>query len=380
MLWLAVKTLLRERARFLITLAGIGVAGVLALIEIAIYLGMMANATAVIRNTDGDLWVTSKNIQTFDFALPFPAERINQVRSFDDVAWADKVLLFWGFIKLPNGGREQVQIIGFNPDSGVGEPWTMVEGAPLDVKGGSYMIVDRTSEQRLGALATGTLWELTVMNREQSFKLSGLSQGIKSFTTAPVIFTSFNRLSAFFAEAGWGDQTSFIVAKLKNPAAAGAVADALRARLRDNEVFTKDQFIGRTVRYWTVQTGMGMAFFFTAALAMIIGGTIVGQTIYSSTLEHLREFGTLKAIGAKNHEIYQVVLAQAAISAVAGYAVASGVTLAMRAGIEKAGVPLQLNATLFVALFGVILAACLASGWFSVRKIRSVDPVTVFKA
>jgi putative ABC transport system permease protein len=103
MLWLAVKTLLHEKVRFFITLLGITVAGVLALIEIAIYLGMMANATAVIRHTDADIWVASKNIQSFDFALPFPAGRINQVRAFSDVLWAEKLLLSWGFVKLANG-------------------------------------------------------------------------------------------------------------------------------------------------------------------------------------------------------------------------------------------------------------------------------------
>jgi putative ABC transport system permease protein len=132
--------------------------------------------------------------------------------------------------------------------------------------------------------------------------------------------------------------------------------------------------------YWTVQTGMGMAFFLTAALAMIIGGTVVGQTIYASTLEHLREYGTLKAIGAKNREIYQVVFAQAGINAVAGYAIGAAIVLLLKGGIAKAGVPLALSPTLFVALFFAILTACMASAWFSVGKIRSLDPVSVFKA
>ena len=380
MLWLAVKTLLHEKVRFFITLTGITVAGVLALIEIAIYLGMMANATAVIRHTDADIWVASKNIQSFDFALPFPAERINQVRAFSDVLWADKLLLSWGFIKLANGGREQVQIIGYNPDSGIGSPWAMLEGRPGDVKGGNYMILDKTSEQRLGHLETGTQWEVSFMNKEHTLKLVGLSQGIKSFTTAPLVFTSYNQLSRFLDDANWGDQTAFIVAKLKNPAAASAVTRALRAAMRDNDVFTRDEFIRKTVMYWTVQTGMGMAFFLTAALAMIIGGTVVGQTIYASTLEHLREYGTLKAIGAKNREIYQVVFAQAGINAVAGYAVSAIVVLLLKGGIEKAGVPFYLSPTLLVALFFAILAACMASAWFSVSKIRSLDPVSVFKA
>ena len=380
MLWLAVKTLLHEKVRFFITLIGITVAGVLALIEIAIYLGMMANATAVIRHTDADIWVASKNIQSFDFALPFPAERINQVRAFSDVLWAEKLLLSWGFIKLANGGREQVQIIGYNPDSGIGSPWAMVEGRPGDVKGGNYMILDKTSEQRLGHLETGTNWEVSFGNKEHSLKLVGLSQGIKSFTTALPAFTSYNQLSRFLDDVGWGDQTAFIVVKLKDPAAASAVAAALRVVLRDNDVFTRDEFIHKTVMYWTVQTGMGMAFFLTAALAMIIGGTVVGQTIYASTLEHLREYGTLKAIGAKNREIYQVVFAQAGINAVAGYAISAAIVLLLKGGIEKAGVPLALSPTLFVALFFAILAACMASAWFSVSKIRSLDPVSVFKA
>jgi len=60
-----------------------------------------------------------------------------------------------GFSKLAAGGQEQVQIIGFNPDTGVGAPWTMISGQPSDVKGGRYMIMDRTSEKRLGQLLPG---------------------------------------------------------------------------------------------------------------------------------------------------------------------------------------------------------------------------------
>lgn len=90
MLWLAFKTLFHEKGRFVITLIGIIISTVLTLIEVAIYLGMMGNATAVIRHTDADIWIGSKNIQSFDFALPFPEHRINQVRALSDVLWAEK--------------------------------------------------------------------------------------------------------------------------------------------------------------------------------------------------------------------------------------------------------------------------------------------------
>jgi len=380
LLWLALKTLSYEKARFAIALAGIAVSAVLALVEVAIYLGSMGNATAVIRHTEGDLWIASKNIQTFDFALPFPAGRIDRVRSLPEVLWAEKILLFWGYFKLANGGREQVQIIGFNPDTGIGKPWILLAGKPSDLKGGNYMIADAGSEKRLGRLELGSRWELDIASKRYAFKLVGLSQDVRSFTTAPVLFVSYDRLRGLLSEIGWGDQTGFIVAKLKDGADADRVARTLRAALKDNEVMTRGEFIARSVRYWTVQTGLGMAFFLTAVLAVVIGGAIVGQTIYASTLAHLREYGTLKAIGARNGEIYQVVFSQAGISAVAGYGLAALVVGLAHGALEQAGVPLYLDAWVFLGLFAVVLAACLASAYFSVGRIRTLDPVSVFKA
>jgi putative ABC transport system permease protein len=379
MLWLAMKMLFHQKMRLVITLIGITISAVLALVEVAIYLGMMGNATQLIRHTKGDIWVVSKNLQSFDFAMPFPANRINSVRALPEVEWAEKILLNYGFIKLANGGREQIEFIGYNPDTGVGGPWAMAEGKPSSVKGGRYMILDKSSAQRLGTLHTGTLWEVTFF-REHSFKLVGLSRGIKSFTTIPLVFVSYNEMERLFVEAGLLNQTSYIVAKLRDPAQHDEVVRALRKVMRDNDVLTRDEFMRKTIIYWTIQTGMGMAFFLTAVLALIIGGTIVGQTIYTSTLEHLREYGTLKAIGARNHEINQAIFAQAGFSAVAGYMMGAILVLLMRNGIERAGVPLYLSPTLFAGLFVAILSMCLASAWFSVARVHRLDPVSVFKA
>lgn len=376
MLWLALKTLFHEKGRLIITLTGIIFSTVLTLTQLSMYLGMMGNATSIIRHTDADIWIASKNIQNFDFANPFPEERINKVKALPDILWAEKIILTWGFLKLANGGQEQVQIIGFNPDTGIGAPWHMITGSASDVKGGRYMIADKTAEQRLGKLEAGTLWELN----EKRFRLVGLSEGIKSFTTAPVIFMSYNQTRNF--TKGWvlADQTSYIVAKVQDKKKIKEVAAALKTTMKDNDIFTKNGFISKTVMYWTVQTGIGMGFFLTAILGLIVGGAIVGQTVYANTMEHLREFGTLKALGARNSDIYQVIFSQVSISAVIGYSVGSLLVLFLRDGIEKAGVNLYLGPGLFFVLFLIIFFTCFLSAYFSVRKIRTLDPVMVFKS
>ena len=378
MYWLALKTLFHEKGRLFITLMGITFATILVLAQMGMYLGMMGNATSIIRHTKADVWVTSRNIQNFDFANPYPEDRINRVRSLPDVLWAEKLLISYGFLKLPNGGREQVQIIGYNPNTGIGAPWSMFAGSPYDVKGGRYMIIDKSSEQRLGKLTIGTTWELTLAN-PHSFKLVGISNGIKSFTTMPVISMAYNQMQNMFSEFNQEKSTIFIVARVRDEKKIKDVVEILSSSMKDNDIFTTKEFINKTIMYWTVQTGMGMSFFLTAILGLAVGGAIVGQTIYANTMEHIREFGTLKAIGARNMDIYKVIFSQAGISAVIGYIIGTIFMLVVKGGIEKAGVTLYLTLPLYILLFMIILLTCILSAWFSVRKVKKLDPVMVFR-
>jgi putative ABC transport system permease protein len=374
MWWLARKTLMYKKGRFAITVMGITFSAVLALNQVALYLGMMGNATGLILHADADIWVTSKNIQNLDFANLFPERRINQVNALPEVLWAKRLILTWGFLKLADGAREQVQIVGFDPESGVGAPWSMVEGSPADVQGGRYMILDRSSSPRLGPLTVGSVWELN----ETRFKLVGLSNGIRTFTTAPFVFVSYDQAQALAGAAG-ADQTAFIVGKLREPANADRVVEILRAALRDNDVYTGRDFIVKTAQYWTVQTGIGMALFLTALLGLMVGGAVVGQTVYASTVEHSREFGTLKAIGARNSDLYKVILGQAGINAVIGFTLGSVIVVLLRNAMEQFGVSLYLGLELFAVLFLVILATCLFAAHFSIVQVKRLDPLIVFK-
>lgn len=375
MFWLAWKTLYHEKGRFLVTIIGITFSTILVLTEVGIYLGMMRSATDIIRHSDADIWIASKNIQSFDFANAFPESRKNRVESLTDVLWAEPLVLTWGFLKLADGGQEQVQIVGFNPDKGIGAPWSMIEGRASDVKGGRYMVLDKTSEKRLGGLKLGSLWELS----QSRFRLIGVSQDIRSFTTAPVLFMSYAQAQDL--PLGWikPGLTSYILAKLRDGTKKDDVVKALRVLLKDNDVMTKEEFVMRTVKYWTIQTGIGMSFFLTALLGLMIGGAIVGQTIYANTVQHMKEYGTLKAMGAKNEDIYKAIFSQALISAAAGYAIGTALMLLSRPSIEAAGVPIYLSSLLIISVFVIICISCISSAYFSVKKIKTLDPVMVFR-
>ncbi len=376
MLWLAFKTLFHEKGRLVVTLVGITFSTVLVFTQAGMYIGMMGDATALIRNVDADIWVASKNIQNIDFSYPISEERINRVNAMPGILWSERLIMTWGFLKLPDGGLEQVQVVGYNPDTTVGAPWNLLAGHAHDVKGGPYMILDKTAENRLGALTVGSIWELS----GKRMKLVGISNGIKSFTTSPMVFMSYNQAQLLPYGPVRTNQTSYIIAKLEDSGTKDRVVAALRSSMKDNDIYTREDFIRKTILYWTVQTGMGMGFFLTALLGLIVGGAIVGQTIYAGTMEHLREFGTLKAIGATNGDIYMVIFSQAGMSAVIGYVIGTALIFLAKGGIEKAGVSIYIGTEMIFILFFVVLLTCFAASFFSVRRIRTLDPVTVFKA
>src|SRR5688572_27750171 len=105
--------------------------------QVGIYLGFMQNASMIIDNAPADIWITSKNSANFDFPLPFTEGKLRKVKAVPGVAWAEHMVLGWANMKLPNGGSENIELIGFNPDSGVGGPWRLREGNIDALKAGN---------------------------------------------------------------------------------------------------------------------------------------------------------------------------------------------------------------------------------------------------
>jgi len=117
-----------------------------------------------------------------------------------------------------------------------------------------------------------------------------------------------------------------------------------------------------------------------ALLGFLVGVVIVGQTIYASTMEHLQEFGTLKAIGATNRNLLAVIVYQALANAILGYLIALATATLMQLSYERLGLNFVITFELQVTMFGVTLAMCLGSSILSVRKVFQIDPVVVFRA
>lgn len=374
MFYVALRILLYDKIRSLITLLGVVFAVSLIFAQAGIYLGLMETSSVIIDHTPGDIWVTSKNSKNFDFSQPFPDPIYYQVLSDPDIQWAEKLIVAWGVIRQQEGGTEQVEIVGFNPDTGVGGPWDMLEGNARNVKNGNFAIVDESARKRLGNLQIGDFRDI-LFHRLQ---IVGISSGVKSFTTAPIIFTSFNLAQNLITYIG-SDSTVFVVAKVTPGKSVDQVIERLKTKLKGVDIFDKKTFSAKTRLYWTMETGVGFSFLLTIVISFLVGMLIVGQTIYNSTVEHIKEFGTLKALGASNGDIYKIILSQAFINAFAGYLISLCITIISVKIYEMNYMVMAVNAWLNIFVLGLTLIMCFSAAFISIRKIKKIDPAILFR-
>jgi len=371
---LALKTLLHDKLRFVITVSGVAFAVTLVFVQVGLFIGLLDNASITIEHIDADLWVTSKNTPNVDFAHAFPESRVERVRGVSGVHRADNLIVQFMNIALPTGAEEGTEVYALEDFEAWGIPWNVAEGDLQDLRRGRYMFLDESSVKRFGAFSVGDHREVL----GDRLKVLGRTRDAKSFTTTPITFMSY-ALAQSLSPSTLRGNTTYILVKLEPGADAAAVAARLRELLPYNDVYTRAAWAKRSRDYWVQNTGIGLNMYMTVFLGCLVGVVVVAQTLYTSTMEHLKEFGTVKAIGGSNLDIYKILGRQAGISAVVGFVIGLAPVFFVRTMLARADLKLILPMNLVAIVFAGTIALCLAASAISFRKVASIDPGLVFR-
>ena len=371
---LAWKNLIHDRIRLTVTLTGIVFSLVLIVVQFGLFLGFLDTSGNIIAHSGADLWITATGIPHVNGGAPIPERRRYQALSVPGVARAEKFILQFNPWKLPVGSQENVQVAGFDLESGMGGPWNIVAGNLNDLRAEGTVFVDELYKQKLGVTDLGQTCEF---NNHRA-RIVGFTRGIRSFTTSPYIFTSFkngldySRLNS--------SETMFILIKARPGAVLSDVKRGLLAAVPGVDVYTTAELLAKTRYYWIVKTGAGITTLIGAFLGLIVGMVVVAQTIYAATVDHIREFGTLKAMGAANSYIYGVIIQQALMSAVMGYALAIVVGWLVARKSQSGNAAILLSAEMAAATLGLAVFMCVTASILSIRKATTIDLLWCSKA
>jgi putative ABC transport system permease protein len=370
---LAQRNLFHDKVRLAVTLTGIVFAVVLIVVELGLFVGFTVTTSSIIDQSKVDLWIVSKHTPYIEQGSAFSERKLYQALATPGVASADKYIVRFAQWKSPDGAEEAVQVVGFNTSSGVGGPWNVVAGQVDDLKTPDAVMIDELYRRKLGVTRVGEIFEIN----GRRARVVGFTRGIRAFTTTPYVFTSFKNAQGYSRLAE--DQTLFILVRALPGTELKALQHDLEARVRDVDVLTKARFSSMTRIYWMFTTGAGVAVLIAALLGLVVGVVVVAQTIYATTMDHIREYGTLKAMGASNGYIYRVIITQAGISAVAGYVLAMIVSVFIVRASQNGGAAILMPWQLAAGIFGLTVLMCVSAAVVSINKVTSLDPATVFK-
>jgi putative ABC transport system permease protein len=374
--FVALKMLFGDRAKYLMLLAGLTFSTMLIVQQGSIFWGLMTWSQSGITNIQAPVWVTDPNINQVEEIKPLADTAVNVVRSVPGVEWA--VPLYKGVqrARLRDGNYEQIALVGIDSSTLIGRPGKVLEGNIEELRSPDTVALDQLGVERLGGpekIHLGTTFEIN----DHRVKIIAIVQTQKSFQNFPFVYTTYERALGVTPQER--RKLSYVLA---NPIE-GVSPEELARRIHEQTglgAYTDEQFGWKTVRWILKNTGIGVNFGTTVLLGFIVGMAIAGQTFYLFTVENLRQFGALKAIGASTAMLARMILLQSFTVGLIGYGV--GVGLATLFGITVGSgqrLPFKETWPLLVGVGVALLMICSLSSAISIRKLAKLEPAVVFR-
>jgi putative ABC transport system permease protein len=175
-------------------------------------------------------------------------------------------------------------------------------------------------------------------------------------------------------------QLSYVLARAQPGASKKQLCQRIEAQtgLRAR---TTDEFRWDCIKYYLKNTGIPVNFGITITIALIVGIVVSGQTFYLFTVENLKQFGALKAVGVTNWRLVGMILLQAFTVGFIGFSLGTGMGAAFfdyfsqqtaTRGLILMWENVVLTGTCMI--FVMILASLL-----SVRRVVVLEPAEVFR-
>ncbi len=371
---IAIETLIADRAKLLTALVGVIFSIVLINIQGGFFLGLIGRASLMVDYSQADIWIGHKNMHNVDFPRDIPRRWIQRVRAVPGVKQADPYLLGWADVALPSGGWESSVVVGIQRGRLMGSPWNLDQPNSEAILRTDGFMFDRSEAEKLENPALGDLREIG----GRRARVTGTTHDITGFLVAPYLFTTYERAAAYLQKSP--AVCSYYLVQIEPHANLEQVRDAIRRRVPDLDVYTRNEYAQISINFWLTRTGLGISFGTATLLGLLVGMVMVAQTLYALVLDRIGEFGTLKAIGATERQIHSILLAQALVMAIVGAVLGLGLTWAVQSLYSTPRAPIVIPWWLSMGGFLLVLAICTVSSLLPYHRVRKLDPMIVLQS
>jgi putative ABC transport system permease protein len=384
MLRIALAMLVRDKSRYFGIVLGVTLSAMIITQQASIFCGLMSRTIGFLSDTSQpDIWAVDPKVQFIDDIKPLQDTSLWRVRGVEGVAWA--LPLYKGTLRarLSNGTFQSCNVIGLDDTTLMGGPPEIIKGSLSDLRRADSVIVDEVgansklarinSDGSKSPLQVGDTLELN----DRRAIVVGIARVTRTFQSQPVLYTTYTRATTFAPQER--RLLSFIMVKAKE----GTPIETLAGRIKEQtklNAHTTAGFKELTIRYFLKNTGIPINFGIAIILGFVIGTAIAGQTFYSFTLENLRYFAALKAMGARLGTLLSMVVLQATVVGTIGYGLGVGIASSFFYLSRNSELAFYLPWQLLTVTGVAVTIICILAALLSVWKVARVEPAVVFRS
>jgi putative ABC transport system permease protein len=374
----AVKFMKYDKAKSIGVIVGIVISIFLIGQQIGILSFLMGLMGGLVDNSRKDLcqiWVVDKITQNANELGRLDERFVREIRSIEGVENTFGVVAASGLVKFANGKIAPVLLIGSEPPLFVAGP------TPSTINAGE--LKDLVKDGAVSAeFFDESVFDNSV-NLGQRIEINGKEAFIRLQTknargfAGSFFYTTLSKARFFgnFPE----NKISAIAVQVRQGDDIAKVVDRINATIYGAKAWNAEELQRTTIKYITISSNIGTSIGSLVVFAFISGFFIIGLTLYSSALDRIKDYGTLKAMGATNGYVRRLILVQSFLFAIIGFVFALLLLFGFSKGVESAGLVVKFTAIELLGLFLVTFIISVGGSLFAIRKINSVEPASVFR-
>ena len=328
----------------------------------------------LVRVNDGYVWVTDNKTSNVNALTPIDIRLGYEIESLPFVEKANPVVIGAGAARFPDGTTAGMSVVGLGLPNYAGlQDNLIIEGTREELIPDGAVSIDFFDKKALGNPKKGDYFEI---NGKQVY-VAALTKGARAFGGGLFCYTTIER-ARFLSNFSENKVSAFLV-KAESPEKMKEVVHYINANIPGVKAWMPNDFRWETVI--TVLKSSGIAFSFGTLIifALISGFIIIGLTLYSAAIDRIKDYGTLKAIGASNGYIRKLILMQAVIYAIVGFIIGYALIEGFRNGIANAGTMFSFHPITKLVFFLITATISISGTLFAIRRITKLEPASVFR-
>jgi len=336
---------------------------------------LMALMAAPIDNAKAQIWVADSRTRDANQLAVIDIKKLREVRSVSGVKEAFPLVVSVASATVEKGRTSSITLIGIeSPHFNGGPPSDkIIEGKLENLQMDGAICADFFDEKVFEVpIKVGTQMEI---NGKKAI-VAVQTKGVRGFGFG-FMYTTIER-ARYYSNLSANDLNAILV-NVNEGADVDEVVSNINASVYGVKAYKTEDLRSSTISTVIGTTGIASSTGTLIFFALIAGFFIIGLTMYSSALDRIKDYGTLKAIGASNGYIRKLILIQAVLFAVIGYILAYVLLQGFKAGVAGTGLLVNYRPDVLVGIFVVIVAISVIAATFALRRIKGVEPASVFR-